>query len=65
MQGDLREILEYYSLIQAAKYLNVSPWDLMEQPTFWKEKALIAMEAESEARDAIEKFEEQRARSRG
>lgn len=40
---------DWYALIQAAKYLNVAPWDLLEQPVFWKDKALIAMTAEHEA----------------
>jgi len=37
----------WWSLIQAAKYLNVPPWDLAEQPVMWKRAALMAMEVEA------------------
>lgn len=40
--------------MQAAKYLNVAPWDLLEQPVYWKDKALIAMTAEHEAAEILQ-----------
>lgn len=42
---------DWYKVIQAAKYLNVPPWELMEQPLFWYEKALISMTAEAGAQE--------------
>ena len=36
-------------LIRAARYLNVAPWDLMEQPSIWMYWALQAESAEDEA----------------
>jgi len=35
--------------MQAAKYLGVAPWDLMERSVFWQDKALIANAAEGQA----------------
>jgi len=40
---------DWYLTIQAAKYLECRPWELLEQSIYWKEKALKAMEAEAGA----------------
>jgi len=32
---------EEYALIRAAKYLGVAPWELLERPLFWQQKALL------------------------
>jgi hypothetical protein len=37
--------------MQAAKYLNCQPWELMEQSVYWQDKAHIAMTAEQQAWD--------------
>lgn len=39
----------WYAHIRAAKYLGVKPWELAEQPKFWREVALMAENAEHEA----------------
>lgn len=41
----------WYPVMQAAKYLGVAPWELMEQSIWWRDKALIAMSAENEAQE--------------
>ena len=40
---------EWYSLLQAARYLGTPPWGLLEQPVFWREWALDALAAENMA----------------
>ncbi len=42
-----------YALFQAAKYCNVPPWVLVEQPLVWKLKALDYLSAEGEAQKII------------
>jgi hypothetical protein len=44
---------DWYPLIQAAKYLGVAPWDLFEQGVHWQNWALIALEAEEDARHQL------------
>jgi hypothetical protein len=39
--------------MQAAKYLNVAPWQLLEVSVWWQDKALIAMTAEHQAQKII------------
>jgi hypothetical protein len=39
----------WYSLIAAARYLGVAPWDLAAQPIAWQEMALMAHRAEQSA----------------
>jgi hypothetical protein len=39
---------DWYPLLRAAKYLNVPPWELLDQPLWWREKALIAERVEAE-----------------
>ena len=43
---------DWYMLMQAAKYLNVAPWVLMEQSIYWRDKALKAMTAEYQAQES-------------
>jgi hypothetical protein len=45
---------DWYSLIQAAKYLNVAPWVLMDQSIYWQDKALKSITAENQARKILE-----------
>jgi len=40
---------EWYLLLRAARYLGVSPWELAERPVTWRDWALIAESAESQA----------------
>lgn len=36
---------EWFELIEAARYLAVPPWVLMEQPVCWREWALMSRAA--------------------
>jgi len=48
LQGSMPD---WYPSMQAAKYLNVPWWDLLEQSVWYRDKALIAMSAEAEAQN--------------
>lgn len=37
---------EWFLVIQAARYLGVAPWDLVDQPPEWFEWAMMARNAE-------------------
>jgi hypothetical protein len=45
--GRLGEIPSWYSLLVAARYLRVPPWELARRPVWWREIALLADEVES------------------
>jgi len=45
---------DYYALFVAARACNCTPWELVEQSPFWREKALIVQAAENEARKQLE-----------
>jgi len=49
---------EWYLIIQAAKYLGVPVWDLLERGVAWIGYALAAMSAESSARETLARIEE-------
>ena len=53
---------EWYGVIQAAKYLGVPPWDLMNQPVIWMVWALEAQKAEVQAENAARNRSERRSR---
>lgn len=40
---------EWWPTLQAAKYLKVPWWDLLEHSVWFMDKALVAMTAESQA----------------
>jgi len=40
---------DWYTLIKAARYLGVAPWELAEQPTEWVAWAYACQSAEAEA----------------
>lgn len=42
------EVPDWYVTIQAARYLKVPPWDLVDQPIFWQRAAYAAMDAENQ-----------------
>jgi len=52
-EGKMGECPPDYALFQAAKYCNVPPWVLVEQPLVWKLKALDYLSAEGEAQKII------------
>jgi hypothetical protein len=41
---------DWYPLVRAAKYFGVAPWVLADQPLYWTEVGLAALEAEGRAR---------------
>ncbi len=45
---------DYYPLFVAARACNCTPWELLDVPLFWREKALIVQSAENEAREQID-----------
>jgi len=48
------ECPDWYPLLQAARYLRVAPWDLIDQNIFWRRIALDAQAAEAHARKQLE-----------
>jgi len=54
MKGKMGACPDDYAVVQAAKYLGVAPWALMEQSLWWQDRAFMFMTAESEAQDIIE-----------
>lgn len=44
---------DWYATIQAAKYLNCAPWELIEQSIYWQDKAFVGMDGESQAQDTL------------
>ena len=44
---------DWYIHIRAARYLGVAPWELSEQPVFWRAAALAAESAENDAREQL------------
>lgn len=50
-----------YSLIRAAKYLGVAPWELAERSIAWRDWALEAEAAEAKAQEQVHR----QARDRG
>ncbi len=46
---------EWYSLIRAARYLHVPPWELAQQHAAWMNMALLAQAAEDEAEAELSK----------
>ncbi len=45
---------EWYPIFQASRFIGVAPWELAAQSVWWRQKALIAMEAEEGARKILE-----------
>lgn len=43
------ELPAWYNLMRAAKWMGVSPWDLLEAPLIWQDWALEAQAAEAGA----------------
>jgi hypothetical protein len=42
------EAPDWYVHLRAAKYLGVAPWELDDQPLFWKNAALVAEDVENQ-----------------
>ncbi len=57
-EGRFGACLDVYPLVRASRYLGCRPWELAEQPTYWRDAALkleaadIAAEIEAKKRRA-------------
>jgi hypothetical protein len=47
--GAMGEAPLWFTLIQAARYLRVPPWDLASKPAWWVRVALASQAAENHA----------------
>ncbi len=64
-KGYAEPIPDEWTVIQAAKYLNVPPWELIERPRFWTSWAIVCMNAEAEVRDKEQQKAQKRAKRGG
>lgn len=48
----MAECADWYAHIQAAKYLGVAPWELLQAGVWWEDRALDCLKVEKEAQDA-------------
>jgi hypothetical protein len=55
---------DWYTLLRAARYLQVAPWELLAQPQVWQEWALTAESAENEAMDEVRKRSQSKAKGK-
>ncbi len=46
---------DWYTLLRAARYLQVAPWELAARPMQWMEWALMSESAENEAQAIMAK----------
>jgi hypothetical protein len=46
-EGEIGQPPEWWSLIQASRYLGVPPWELARRPVWWMRIALAAQDAEA------------------
>lgn len=53
-EGKYGEPPEDWALFKAAKYCNCKPWELLEQPVWWKLTALNYMSAEAEGQEMLD-----------
>lgn len=44
--GQMGECPDWFTVVQAARYLGVAPWELLTKPVFWMRAALEAQAAE-------------------
>jgi hypothetical protein len=47
---------DYYPLFVAADRCHAKPWEMLEVPVYWRDKALIVATAEAEAQESISNF---------
>lgn len=45
---------DWYAVMQAAKYLNCTPWELMSQSVYWIDRAFDAMDGERQAQETLQ-----------
>lgn len=62
--GRFGEVPVWYTLVSAARYLRVAPWDLAQRPAWWVHVALAAQAAEGHASEQKAKRKE-RSRADG
>jgi hypothetical protein len=54
-EGKMGHCPDWYLVMAVAKYLGVAPWEMLAAPMWWQDKALVAMTAENEAQEIINK----------
>ena len=62
--GVADEFPEWYVVVQAAKWLGVKPWDLLEQPVWWLHWGLAGRAAEAKAEKTLNERAAARAKSK-
>jgi len=45
---------EDYNVVKVAQWLGVAPWELMEQSIWWRDRAIMFMNAEAEAQKILD-----------
>jgi hypothetical protein len=53
-KGVMGKCPDWYEYFLAADRCHAKPWEIAQQARFWKEKALIALQAEAHARKTLE-----------
>jgi hypothetical protein len=54
MGGKMGACPEDYHLFKTAQWLGVAPWELMEQSIWWRDRAIMFMNAETQAAKIID-----------
>jgi hypothetical protein len=54
MGGKMGACPEDYTLVKAAQYYGVAPWELAAQSVWWQDRAIMFMNAEAAARKILE-----------
>ncbi len=44
---------DFYGVVSSARYYNTTPWDMLEQSTYWQEIAVISSKGEASAQKVI------------
>ena len=57
-EGGYGKMPDFYEHIQAAKYLEVAPWELTDQSAFWKYAAIWCMEIDATPSERIKQRNE-------
>lgn len=55
---------DYYTTLKVARYLRVPPWELVTQPQYWTQAALITMQADAEIKAKHQEKQERKNRQK-
>lgn len=55
---------EWYVVVQAAKWLGVAPWDLLDQPVWWTHWGIAGKVAEARAEKTLTERARAKAKKR-